>query len=127
MAAMHRVSLSSIWLATTWPVRPRSAMSGGTAKGSMIRPLLWAASHTISAQRRRHRDAHHRRGQAQQHAQPFFPDAQIELSHLGRELRRNVMALLGQISGEFLVDLGRCPSHGRAECHGINTGRAEKF
>ena len=33
------VSLSSTWLATTWPINPFAAISGGTEKGSINRPL----------------------------------------------------------------------------------------
>ena len=57
-------------------------MSGGTAKGSMIRPLLWAASHTMTATPAATGDADKDRRQPQQHAQLFFPDAQMQMLEL---------------------------------------------
>jgi len=40
-------SLSCTWAATTSPVRPRAAISGGTPKLSITTPSAWEAFHTI--------------------------------------------------------------------------------
>ena len=47
VASCITASLSSIWLATTWPDKPFVVMSNGTAKGSITKPLLCTASQTI--------------------------------------------------------------------------------
>ena len=115
---LHRDSRSSSLAATTSPVSP-AARSGGTEKGSISRPSLWDASHIMKA-RPAAIASPRRGGQAQQHAQPLFPDGKLEML----ELFVQVMILIVDQGALFFEERVRVVTTGAPERqshgHGID-------